>query len=63
MGLDPFLQSVRDVARLRHLSIHTEDAYLQTIRRFIVFHGRRHPAKLGAPLLPAVIPCAFNRLV
>jgi hypothetical protein len=27
--------------------MHTEDTYLSTIRRFIVFHGRRHPASLG----------------
>lgn len=43
-----FLNEVRAVCRLRHLSIHTEDSYLQTIRRFIVFHDKKHPARLGA---------------
>lgn len=43
-----FLDEVRQVCRLRHLSIHTEDSYLQTIRRFIVFHDKRHPARPGA---------------
>ena len=43
-----FLDEVRQVCRLRHLSIHTEDSYLQTIRRFIVFHDKKHPARLGA---------------
>ena len=42
-----FLNHVRTVIRLKHLSLHTEDTYLSTIRRFIVFHGRRHPASLG----------------
>ncbi len=42
-----FLEHVRTVIRLKHLSIHTEDSYLSTIRRFIVFHGKRHPALLG----------------
>ena len=41
-----FLQHVRTVIRLKHLSLHTEDSYLSTIRRFIVFHGKRHPATL-----------------
>jgi integron integrase len=43
-----FLDQARAVCRLRHLSIHTENSYLQIIRRFIFFHDKRHPAKLGA---------------
>jgi hypothetical protein len=46
-----FLEHVRTVIRLKHLSLHTEDSYLSTIRRFIVFHGRRHPAFLGPDAL------------
>ncbi len=41
------LEQVHTVIRLKHLSLHTEGSYLSTIRRFIVFHGRRHPASLG----------------
>ena len=41
------LEHVRTIIRLKHLSIHTEDSYLSTIRRFILFHGKRHPALLG----------------
>ena len=41
------LEQVRTVIRLKHLSLRTEDSYLSTIRRFIVFHGKRHPAALG----------------
>ena len=43
-----FLLEVRKTLRLRHYSIHTEKTYLQTIQRFILFHGKRHPSKLGA---------------
>jgi integron integrase len=40
---------VREAARVRHFSRRTESAYLAWIRRFIFFHGKRHPAELGAP--------------
>jgi len=38
---------VRSVARMRHLSIRTEQAYLQWIRRFILFHKKKHPLDMG----------------
>jgi len=44
----PFLRQVRDAIRLRHYSIRTEHAYLGWIRRFIFFHGKRHPREMGA---------------
>lgn len=43
----PFLQRVRAAVRTLHYSIRTEEAYVQWIRRFIVFHGKRHPAEMG----------------
>lgn len=43
----PFLQSVREAIRVRHYSIRTEQAYLGWIKRFILFHGKRHPSELG----------------
>lgn len=43
----PFLNSVRDKIRVRHYSIRTEQAYLDWVKRFILFHGKRHPAKMG----------------
>lgn len=42
------LQDVRRSLRLKHYSIRTEEAYVQTIKRFILFHGKRHPAAMGA---------------
>jgi hypothetical protein len=47
------LEQVRELIRIRHYSIRTEQAYVQWIRRYIVFHGKRHPGDLGAPELTA----------
>jgi len=41
------LDQVRDVIRRKHLSIRTEQAYVDWIRRFILFHNKRHPAEMG----------------
>jgi integrase len=35
--------------RTRHYSRRTEEAYIAWIRRYIFFHGKRHPAELGGP--------------
>src|ERR687895_213417 len=42
------LDQVREKLRVRHYSIRTEQAYLQWIKRFILFHGKRHPRDMGA---------------
>ncbi|MDP2752498.1 MAG: integron integrase [Rhodocyclaceae bacterium] len=42
------LDQVRDRLRLKHYSIRTETQYVQWIRRFILFHGKRHPSNMGA---------------
>ena len=42
------LDEVRTTARLRHLSLRTEKAYLQQIKRFIFFHGKKHPREMDA---------------
>ena len=42
------LDRVRQACRLRHFSRRTEDAYAGWIRRYIVFHGKRHPDGMGA---------------
>ncbi len=42
------LDQVRTALRVRHLSRQTERAYVQWIRRFILFHGKRHPREMGA---------------
>ena len=45
------LDRVRAALRLRHYSRRTEEAYVAWIRRYILFHGKRHPAEMGAPEL------------
>src|SRR5438876_11400077 len=42
------LDRVRDALRARHSSRRTEKSYVAWIRRYIVFHGKRHPAEMGA---------------
>lgn len=42
------LDQVRQVIRTKHYSIRTEQAYVQWIKRFILFHGKRHPQEMGA---------------
>ena len=41
------LEQVRRGLRVRHYSKRTEIAYCGWIRRFVLFHGRRHPASMG----------------
>ena len=43
------LQRVRLALRARHYSPRTEKAYVGWVRRFVLFHGKRHPDQLGAP--------------
>jgi site-specific recombinase XerD len=45
------LDRVRNAIRARHYSRRTEKAYVAWIRRYIFFHGKRHPAEMGAPEL------------
>ncbi|WP_457653851.1 phage integrase N-terminal SAM-like domain-containing protein [Rhodocaloribacter sp.] len=42
------LDQVRSVCRIRHYRISTERVYVHGIKRFIYFHGKRHPVRLGA---------------
>ena len=49
------LDQVRELLRIRHYSIRTEQAYLQWIRRFILFHGKRHPSAMGADEVSAFL--------
>jgi integron integrase len=49
------LDQVREAVRLRHYSIRTEQAYVDWIKRFIRFHGKRHPRELGAAEVEAFL--------
>ena len=41
------LERVREALRVRHYSFATERVYVMWVRRFILFHRKRHPAELG----------------
>lgn len=47
-GGPKLLDRVRIAIRTRHMSPRTEQAYVFWVRRFVVFHGKRHPAEMGA---------------
>ncbi len=49
------LDQVRDALRVKHYSYRTEQAYLHWITRYILFHGKRHPAEMGAPQVAAFL--------
>ena len=42
-----FLDQLRTFMRARRYSRRTEQAYIDWVRRFILFHGKRHPRELG----------------
>jgi hypothetical protein len=55
MASSPLLDQVRAVARLKQFSLRTEESYVQAIRRFILFHDKRHPATMGTPEIQAYL--------
>jgi site-specific recombinase XerD len=49
------LDQVRDALRVKHYSIRTEEAYVDWIKRFILFHGKRHPKEMAAAEVQAFL--------
>ncbi|APV48907.1 integrase [Betaproteobacteria bacterium GR16-43] len=49
------LDQVRHGIRMRHYSIRTERTYVHWIKRFVVFHGRRHPREMGGEEVTAFL--------
>lgn len=49
------LDQVRSILRLKHYSIRTEQAYLHWIKRFILFHSKRHPSDMAEPEVTAFL--------
>ncbi|HEX5734456.1 MAG TPA: integron integrase [Blastocatellia bacterium] len=45
--MSKLLEQMRNLIRLRHYSIRTEESYLRWIKEYILFHGKRHPAHMG----------------
>jgi integrase len=49
------LDRVRDAIRVKHYSYRTEQTYVQWIRRYILFHNKRHPNEMGIPEVEAFL--------
>ena len=49
------LDQVRRACRVRHYSRRTERAYAQWVKRFVLFHGKRHPSEMGAAEVSAFL--------
>jgi integron integrase len=49
------LDRLRHAIRVRHFAIRTEQTYVDWARRFILFHGKRHPQEMGAPEVEAFL--------
>ncbi|MGC2457436.1 MAG: phage integrase N-terminal SAM-like domain-containing protein [Gallionellaceae bacterium] len=54
-GKSKLLDAVRDRLRFKHYSLRTEQAYVGWIRRFILFHRKRHPQEMGAEEVTAFL--------
>lgn len=49
------LDQLHDRIRVKHYSIRTETAYVDWARRFVLFHGERHPRELAAAEVEAYL--------
>jgi integrase len=54
-GAPKLLDRVRQTIRAKHYSRRTESAYVDWIRRYIVFHKKRHPSEMGASEITAFL--------
>ena len=49
------LDRVREAVRVRHMSLRTEKAYVHWVKRYILFHGKRHPLEMGEKEITAFL--------
>lgn len=49
------LDQVRNLMRVRHYSLRTEEVYTYWIREYIIFHGKRHPGETGEQEITAFL--------
>ncbi len=50
-----FMEQCREVRRFRRLALRSEQAYLEWIKRFILFNAQRHPQDMGEPEVRAFL--------
>jgi integron integrase len=55
------LDRVRLAVRVRHYSRRTEEAYAMWVRRYVLFHGKQHPAELGPAHVAAFLSSLASR--
>ncbi len=55
IGRSALLGEMRDLLRRKHYSIRTEQAYLDWAKRYILFHGKRHPKEMGGAEIGAFL--------
>src|SRR5262249_12073839 len=51
------LEQMRMVLRTRHYGLRTEETYLGWVKRFILFHGKRHPRDMGVQEVQQFLAC------
>jgi integrase len=49
------LDQLREVIRIKHYSLRTEESYINWIKRFIFFHNKKHPVEMGEKEIGAFI--------
>ena len=49
------LERAQEILRIRHYSIRTEEAYIAWMKRFILFHNKRHPENMGIAEIEAFL--------
>jgi integrase len=54
------LDQIRERIRYKHYSLRTERAYVDWARRYVLFHGKRHPRELGAADVEAFLSHLVN---
>ena len=54
------LEQAREKLRAMHYSYRTEQAYLDWMKRYILFHGKRHPKEMGAGEIEAFVSHLAN---
>lgn len=55
MAEKKLLDRARDLLRIKHYSIRTEQTYLHWMKEFILYHNKRHPAEMGIPEVEAYL--------
>ncbi|MBE9016273.1 integron integrase [Chroococcidiopsidales cyanobacterium LEGE 13417] len=49
------LEQVQDAIRLKHYSYQTEKTYIYWVKRYILFHNKRHPKEMGSAEIEAFL--------